>query len=87
MTDPPEGDDMQGKKRPFQGGPAKASKKLKAQAAPKNALMHLYELKPGKAYQCLTPCYFTAKSVSVVTSVKHPSVYNSCFMIPDVNCL
>ena len=46
MTD--EDDAMQGKKRPFSGGPGKAPKKLKAQAMPKNALMHLYELKPGE---------------------------------------
>ena len=43
-------DEMQGRKRSFLGGPGKPSKKLKGQAQPKNALMHLYELKPGSQY-------------------------------------
>lgn len=48
VTDKGESDgDMQGKKRPFPGPQGKATKRLKAQAQPKNALMHLYELKPG----------------------------------------
>jgi hypothetical protein len=48
VTDKGEGDaDMQGKKRPFPGPQGKNAKRLKAQAQPKNALMHLYELKPG----------------------------------------
>ncbi|XP_053409004.1 double-stranded RNA-specific editase 1-like [Mercenaria mercenaria] len=41
---------MQGKKRSFPGPQGKAAKRLKTQAQPKNALMHLYELKPGIQY-------------------------------------
>ncbi|KAH3724262.1 hypothetical protein DPMN_050077 [Dreissena polymorpha] len=40
--------DMQGRKRGFPGAPGKPHKKLKGQPMPKNALMHLYELKPGE---------------------------------------
>lgn len=50
VTDKDSDGDMQGKKRAFPGPQGKGAKRLKAQAQPKNALMHLYELKPGIQY-------------------------------------
>ncbi|XP_052273794.1 double-stranded RNA-specific editase 1-like isoform X2 [Dreissena polymorpha] len=46
--------DMQGRKRGFPGAPGKPHKKLKGQPMPKNALMHLYELKPDLQYSVVS---------------------------------